>query len=275
MPGWPFNTGSGAGPTPLHPPLLGLVQWTKSDVGLTVSPATRVAGWADQSGHAQDWEQQGNNPSNAPYILGDDIDGIPLITFGVAGDANKGFQTVGTFKDRFGADMTGSSPRTIYVVTKPKFDGAFARMGGELWMANSWETDFFFDPTGIIGPVNGAYAFSGITGSGIGPATSNQFTPQNGGAGGPYDNVPRLLSWSSSARPQLTFAIDGGAPTVLAPTTMIGAAAGASIAFLGASFPAYLGGVTEVLVWDHVLDAGETATALAYIGSRYPSIALP
>lgn len=271
MPGWPFNTGSGPGPTPLHPPLLGLVQWTKSDVGLTVSPATRAAAWADQSGHGQDWQQNGNNPGNAPYVLGDDIDGIPLITFGAGVDANKSFNTPGTFKDRFGVDMDGAHARTVAVVTKPIFSGAYNRMGGPAWEANSWDSYFFFDPTGIVGPVDGAYAWIDNVGD---FAHANNFTPQNGSGGGPYDGVPRLVVWSSTGRPQLTFSIDG-VDVPLTPTTMHGAAGPASQAEFGDGLPCYLGGITEILVWDRALGPADLAALNAYIGSRYPSITLP
>lgn len=271
MPGWALRTGGGVAPTPLHPPLLGLVQWERSDAGLIVTTPTRVAGMIDQSGMGQDWQQAGGNPGSAPYLLGDDIDGIPLITFGVGGDANKGFDTTASFKDRFGSDMDGSHARTIAIVTKPIFSGAYNRMGGTLWEATSWMTQFFFDPTGIVGPANGAYAWLDTAGN-FGAA--NNFTPQDGSALGPYNNVPMLVMWSSSGRPQLNFRINN-TPVVLAPLTMPGAAAGASAARLSATGSlAYLGGFTENFAWDYdlLLNPPAVSQLVSYIQSRYPVI---
>jgi hypothetical protein len=268
-PAWALTVGSAHGRPPV-PASTGLVQWAASDVGLTIAPATRAAALADQSGHAQDWQQNGANPGNAPFVLGDTIDGIPLITFGTAGIANKSFNTAANFKDRFGVDMDGAHARTSFVVVKPLFDGAFNRMGGPLWNANSWWSYFFFDPTGIVGPVNGAYAWTD-TGGGYGVA--NQFTPQDGSALGPYNGVPFLVAHFSAGRPDLEFRINNTI-TVLAPLTMHGAAGPASAAQMSDGGLAFMGGFTENLVYDYDLRTApaELAQTLTYLRSRYPSI---
>jgi len=269
-PAWSLIKG-GAFPVPLRPSSTGLVQWTRSDVGLTISPATRVAAWADQSGHGQDWQQTGGNPGNAPYVLGDDIDGNPLITFGVGGDANKSFNTAAQFTDRFGSPMDGAHARSVLAVLKPIFSGAYNRTGGPVWSANSWWSEFFLDPTGIFGPVNGAYAWVDNNGSW---GDANQFTPVVSGGAGPYDSVPTLAEYFSPGRPALGFKIND-VDVPLAPLTMHGAAGPASAAQLSdSSSLAFLGGLTEVLVYDFDLrtDATAYAKTLAYLASRYPSI---
>jgi len=260
-------------PQPLRPAHTGLVQFTVSDSRITFGAPTRVVGWGDQSGHAQDWiGGSGGGNTNYPYILGDDIDGKPLITFGTAADANKILSTVANFKDRFGVDMDGAAPRTIYQVVKPKFDAAFARMGGSVWSATSWIAQFFFDPTGIVGPVDGAYAWGDVGGDYV---HANNFTPQDGSALGPYNNTPFLLSYYSAGRPDLEFRINN-VPITLAPTAMHGSAGAASRAFFSSETLSFLGGATENLVYDFdqrtaPSDEGQT---LDYLQANYPSIVI-
>lgn len=265
------QSSSGAAAVSTSPSTVGLVQWVKSDVGLTISPATRASNWADQSGQGQDFRQDGNNPGNAPYVLGDSIDGKPLITFGTGVDANKAFDTAANFKDRNGIDMDGAHARTILTVIKPQFSGAYNRAGGPLWSQPSWVSYFFLDPTGIVGPVNGAYAWFNTS-----YATANQFTPVSGGSGGPYDGTPLLTEYFSSGRPDLEFRINN-TMIPLTPTTMDGAAGGAAPAhFSDSNALAFLGGVTEILVYDYDLRTDPTSytQTISYIGSRYASLSL-
>ncbi|MGH9442405.1 MAG: hypothetical protein ACRD16_09015, partial [Thermoanaerobaculia bacterium] len=129
------DAGGSEPPVPV-PPSEGLVQWLKTDVGITLV-AGRVASWADQSGFAQDVAQP--QVSDRPYMLGDTIDGIPLMTFGAGGDANKFLFTAGVFVDRFSVPMDGAAARTVMIVQKPRFDAAYGRTGGHLWLeSTSW-----------------------------------------------------------------------------------------------------------------------------------------
>ena len=241
---------------------------------MTIASGNRVALWADQSGQGQDWIGGGSTPQPSlfPYSLGDSIDGVPVFSFGVAGDANKVFRTAGLFHDRFALPMDGARARTIFVVAKPHFDAAYARTGGPLWEANSWCSYFFLDPGGIFGPLNGAYAWMDNIGA---FGVANQFTPVPGGAGGPYDNVGTLAIFFSAARPDLGFRVDNN-PTPLTPAPMNGAAGPPSIASFGDGLPCFLGAVGEILVYDYDQRTApaDLAQTLAYLRSRYPSIAI-
>jgi hypothetical protein len=252
----------------LAPPLDGLVQWVKGDVGVSQTDApTRVSNWADQSGHSQDFTQP--NAGGQPYILGDSIDGIPVITFGAGIDANKSFVTAANFKDRFGVDMDGGSPRTIFCVIKPDQSGAFGnRTGGILWNGNTWDSYFFIDPDGIIGPAGNGYAWMRTPGD---FGNANVFTPTAS-----YASTPTLSQHFSNGRPDLEFRINN-VINPLTPATMFGAAGAASPAtFSDSGSLAFLGGVSEILVWDYDLRTNPTALAQAnaYIQLRYPSISI-
>lgn len=247
------------------PPLEGLVQWMKGDAGMTVA-ATRLSAWADQSAMGQNFLQvaAGENP----YVLGDDIDGIPLVTFGVAGDANKHLATPGDFVDRFSVPMDGSSARTVMAVIKPRYDAAYGRTGGTIWGQSSWDAMFELRSDFVT---DGAYAWERSDGD---YASALQFTPVTGGALGPYAGIPTLVEHASPGFPALNFLVNN-VGTPLAPPVMYGSPSGAAAARLSILSIAFLGGIAELLVWDHLLTAEEHAQAIGYINGRYPSIVTP
>lgn len=269
MPGWALAGTGALTPQPLRPPRVGLVQWVKGDADLVVA-ATRVSAWGDQSPMGQDWGQ--SNATNYPYDLGDQIDGIPCVSFGVAGDANKFFQTAGNFVDRLGNPMDGAAARTIMVVWKPRFDAAYGRTGGTIWGqgdGNKWNAAFELRSDFVA---NGAYGFIPAGGD---YTNAQQFTPVTGGAGGPYNGTPTLCQWSSSGAPALSFRVNN-APTVLTPATMFGPPGAAARANLSIEFIANLGAISEQLAWDYDLetDAAAQTQAIDYVRSRYPSLVL-
>jgi hypothetical protein len=266
MPGWAL-AGSGAlTPQPLRPPLLGLVQWVKGDADLSVA-ATRVSAWGDQSALAQDYGQP--SAGERPYDLGDQIDGIPCVSFGVAGDANKFLITAGDFVDRLSVPMDGAAARTVMVVLKPRFDAAYGRTGGNIWCQSTWNAQFELRSDFVT---DGAYGWNrGLSDY----ADALQFTPVTGGALGPYNGTPTLLQWSSPGFPALSYKVNN-VDTTLTPAVMYGAPGTAAPAQLSINFVALLGAISEQLVWDYDLttDAAAQQQAIDYIRSRYPSLVL-
>lgn len=254
---WALASG-GAVPQPLRPPLLGLVQWVKGDAGLSVA-ATRVSSWTDQSSKGQDFVQP--NGATQPYDLGDSIDGIPCISFGAAGDANKSMSTVANFVDRTSTPMDGASPRTVMAVIKPRFDAAWGLLGGVLWSSSNWGA--LFDQESSP-PGNWAWARAWRN-----TATAMQFTDATN-----YNGLPTLVEYQSPGSPALTFLLNNVAKA-LTPSTMPGIAGGAGPAILS-DVPtiSFLGAVSEALVWDYDLSTDPIAhtKAIDYIKTRYPSV---
>jgi hypothetical protein len=245
-------------------PTVGLVQHLRTDLGLTLS-AGRPSAWADQSAMGQNVLQ--TTAGNRPYMLGGTIDGIPLMTFGTAGDANKFMETTGSFVDRSSVPMDGAAARTVMVVSRPAFDAAYGRTAGALWSTNTWNS--LFELRGDF-VANGAYAWVRAGGD---YASALQFTPVTGGAGGPYDGVPILTEHSSPGFPALGFRVNNAA-TALTPSALYGTPGAASPARISGESIAFLGGFTEIAVWDYDLttDPVAHAAAIAYFAATYPSI---
>ncbi len=251
----------GSGST--QPPRLGLVQWIKGDAGLTVV-ATKVSAWADQSGFGQNFLQA--NPGNQPYSLAT-INGIPSISFGVAGDANKFMQTAAQFKDRNGVAMSGTSARTVMVVWRPRYDPAYGRTGGYIWgQGDTTHWNAYFELRSDV-VANGAYAWTKTIGD---YGNALQFTPIPGGAGGPFDGIATITEWTSSGWPDITFRINN-AVTALTPATMNSTPGTPDVASLSTQFIACLGAISEVLVWDYAIDADARSQAIQYLTGRYAS----
>jgi hypothetical protein len=266
-PAWALPTSGGAFPQRLRPPAVGLVQWAKGDADLVPGAATRIASWLDQSPLGQDWVQ--DQVGDRPYDLGDQIDGIPCLSFGVAGDANKFFTTASNFTDRLGAPMDGAAARTVMVMIKPRFDADWGITGGNVWVQSSWNALFELRSNAIPAVPDGAYGWMRAAGD---YANALQFTPVVGGALGPYSGAPTLLQWSSPGFPSLEFRINN-VPTTLTPAAMYSTPGGVGPAQLSINFIALLGSVSEQLVWDYDLtsDANAQAAAVDYMKTRYPS----
>ncbi len=249
------------------PPRTGLVQWVKGDAGITLVSG-RVSAWADQSGSGQNFVQ--GTAGERPYMLGDTINGIPALSFGVAGDANKHMGTAGNFVNRSNVAMTGSSARTVMVVSKPRFDAAFGRTGGTVWSQGTWFALFELRSDLVA---NGAYAWMRAAGD---YGNALQFTPIPGGASGPFDGTVIVTQHASPAFPSLGFSVTSREMT-LAPSVMYGTPttlpAGAQLSELAIG---YLGSISEVLVWDYDLTTDPTAQAqaISYLAGRYSSLTL-
>lgn len=259
-PAWALE-GRGGTPQPLRPPLAGLVLWVRGDVGVTRA-AGRVSAWADQSDVGQNLVQV--TPTSEPYDNGDAIDGIPLIEFGTGAEANKFLRTSANFVDRFHVDMDNSHARTYACMTKPKYYADYDRIGGPIVDSGTFQAGFEL--------------YSGLTPSAAyawarGWLTDNlQWGPQTGGALSPFNDVPTLVVWKSAGYPQIDFLVNNVTRT-LTPATQQGGSGGASPLFLAGTGAAlgYLGGASELLGWDHALDAAEDTTLVDYMRTRYPT----
>lgn len=252
---------------PIMPPSIGagLIQWLKGDAGVTLVSGNRLSAWADQSGLGQDVLQA--TAGHQPYQLGDDIDGILGVSFGTAGDANKHMITAGDLLDRNGATMNASHARTVMVVTRPSFDPAYGRTGGEMWNQSTWRALFELRSDFVA---NGAYGWMRVAGD---YGNALQFTPVTGGAGGPYDGVAIVVTSASPGFPTLAYSINN-VSTTLTPANMYGVPGGAAGAVLSNLSIAYLGSIVEVLVWDYELTGADLTAAYVYLASRYPSLGL-
>lgn len=262
-PAWAL-AGRGGTPQPLRPPLTGLVQWVKGDAGLTVV-ATRVSAWADQTDLAQDLVQP--NGTLQPYDTGDSVDGIPCISFGAAGDANKELSTAANFVDRASVPMDGASARTVMAMIKPRFDAAWGWIGGPVWQQSNWQALFDLESTDVP---DGAYAWARAWRD---FTSSMEFGPVTGGALSPYNGTPTLIQFSSPGSPAGTFRLNN-VLTALTPPTMPGVAGGVGVATVSTDTgTAFLGGLPELLVWDFDLETDPAAQlqAVNYMRSRFPS----
>ncbi len=166
--------------------------------------------------------------------------------------------------------MTGSSARTVMVVSKPRFDAAFGRTGGTVWSQGTWFA--LFELRGDL-VANGAYAWMRAAGD---YGNALQFTPIPGGASGPFDGTVIVTQHASPAFPSLGFSVTNREMT-LSPSVMYGTPttlpAGAQLSELAIG---YLGSISEVLVWDYDLTTDPTAQAqaISYLAGRYSSLTL-
>lgn len=265
-----------------QPSKTGLVAWFKGDVGiLPASPATgNIVSWADSSGHGQDLDDVGPS-TRAPLVGLDDIDGIPAVSFPIAGTSDVYIRRLANLVDRNG-DPIEAGPRTVFVVTKPKFSASnFSITGGPAFtFFNNTLPQFgcLFDLESNF-VVNGAYCWSSAWRD---PANALQATPLVGGAGGPYDHVPTLLEWRTTGYPQLDFLLNNALTTLTPAVQYGGTGPSANTGFMlgnegiGGAGLNYQGSFSEVLVYDYDLTTAPSqhAKTIAYLRTRYPSIPL-
>lgn len=259
--------GGGLVPQPLQPERLGLIHWVRGDAGLTVA-ATRLSRWKNQHGLNADFTLDG--VGDAPYVLGDAIDGVPLVTFGVAGDANKGMRTGApgggggaNLVDRFGAPMDGSSARDVFMMLRPDWQAAFARIGGNPLAHSTWGAIFsIWD----IATPNTGYAWSHAWQS----LDVKWATPD--GPTSIYNGVPTLVEWRSAAWPAFEFLVNNVLVATIPADISGWVAGGVGPLFLaGPGNPSFLGGAAESLYYDAKLTATPHAKTVNYMRARFPT----
>lgn len=279
MPAWNL-AGSGAPPTPIVPPPLGMIFWVKGDVGL-VSDGSDFVSWADQGGQSQDLTVVS---TPAPQTGVDDIDGIPAVTF-PAGDDGVYAARSASIKDRNGVPMPYTHARTIMAMIRPTLHASVGRIGGPifstadqpnfecLFQVENW---FTFNDAWFI--FDNLWSFSGY--QRLAPTTSIAT----------WQDVNVLGEWRSSDFPEIAFAVNGGAdeqlqtPGSIPTTTQAGAEAAAAGNVFGIGncwntsgnfIAANLHGVvSELIAWDWDLRTVPAThlQAIAYWASRYPSV---
>lgn len=270
MVSWSLAAG-GLVPQPLRPPLDNLILWVRGDAGMTLDAPTRLGRWANQHGLNADLTSGDPGTASEPYVLGDNIDGVPLVTFGVGVDANKGLRTgapnpgaASNLVDALGNPMDGSSARTILVMHRPDFQAAFGRIGGNPLAHSTYGA--IFSLWADITP-NGAQAWSHAWQS-----EDVNWGPQTGGAGSPYNGVPTLTEWTTSAWPAFEFRVNNVVkPTVPTDISTWTPGAAAPLVLAGPGNPSYLGGVAEILYYSAGFTAAQRTKAIDYMVSRYPS----
>lgn len=276
-PAWALEGGASP-PTPPPAWRAGLIAWYKGEniVEGTGPDAGRVVSWTDATDFHQDLDTV--HPENKPFAGVDDIDGIPCVTFPlvfadgcmIARDAN--------LVDSDGAPIT-IGPRTVVAVMLPRCATGFVITGGPVvtFLQESPPMTCVFDLESNLTP-NGAYAFAPRWRSLF--ASANEWTPQTGGPGGPYDGVPTLGEWQLPSGTGIAFYVNN-ALTPVAPTTRSSTVAvsetGIVVGNGGLALETcWLGAFSEIMIWDYDLSENPAARAelLTYIAERYPSIPL-
>lgn len=267
---WSLAAG-GLVPQPLQPYKASLIDWVRGDAGLIIGAATRVDRWVNQHGLNDDFTTEAPAGADDPYALpGDTIDGVQLVTFGVAGAANKGMRT-GTpggggatnLLNSVGAPMDGSSSRTIITMMRPDYQADFGRIGGSPWAHSTWQAIFSIWNT--VAPDTG-YAWSHAWQS-LDVAWT---TPD--GPGSIYNGAPTLVEWRSAAWPAFEFLVNNVLVATVPANISTWAPGGAGPLFLGGpGNPSFLGGVAESLYYDEKLSPDAHTKSINYMISRYPS----
>jgi hypothetical protein len=274
---------SGSGQSTSSPPSVGLVFWVKGDVGLT-SVAGKATLWADQSGFGQNVTDLPANPG--PNTGVDTIGTIPAVTFPVFAGTNRGLyrEAPNGLVDRNGNHL-GYGPgetqaRTFMAVIKPAYEVvAFDVKPTGGIVAEFGSTPTFqpiFDLEDGSFP-NAFYLWSkGWKDIGFPGALRGPDTP--GGSTGPYNGATLFVEWSSSGFDNIEVRING-VLTVLTPSVMPGPTAPATTSFaIGRAISGglnFFGSISEVFVWDHVLDDDERAQQSQYLAGRYLGLVAP
>lgn len=271
-PSWSL-AGRGSTPQPLQPPTGGRMFWVKGDAGLFDTAGT-VTRWNDQSGLGQNLDVVGGAVSTGI----DTIDGIPCVSFPLT------FGSGGTFlrreEDMLKTDAAPltTGPRTLMAMILPQYVAAAANItGGAVfsWFqeAPPWVCLFDLEPNFSI--PDGAYAWCREWRVVPDGTNVNAWTPETGGAGGPFNNVPTLVEWSNSTSIGLSYLVNNETKTL---TPAVRSPGGASV-FTGfmvgnsnlSGQPCFFGAVAEIIAWDKVLSDAEHDQAVNYFRSRYPS----
>lgn len=274
------TAGSASTSTPT-PPTVGLVFWVKGDAGLVtvvdpdVGPV--VVRWRDQSGFGQDVVDLPGNPG--PYAGRDTISGIPCATWDTDGGhgatALRGLFRVAGLVDRnghpFGYGTGETQARTVVAVIMPRYSAtAFDITGGivcEMGSTPAWQPLFDLEPN--FGNARGFYLFS----AGFWRGAANAGPDTTGGVAGPYNGTPIVVEWNSTGFDNLGVRLNGST-TALTPSVM-GGGTGPTINpqfSLGRQSSGgfnFFGAMSEMLIFDHVLDDDERVDLTTYIGARY------
>lgn len=225
------------------PVLSGLKAWFKADVGVGTS-GSNVTSWADQSGN-------GNNVVNgalSPVLTASVINGIAGITY--SANTQELLSTTSSI-------LTAGSSRTVVAVCKPGAGSSTFTVGGSVFCFRTANPIWWLG----LGTTGGlSYGYS--NGSGSDSITS---PPAISG-------VPLVVEMSGTLGGAPTYVLNGTTYALSAATAITNdsGAAGFSIGNAhSASTQFFAGSICEVLVYDHVLNAGDTTANRQYLQTRF------
>jgi hypothetical protein len=222
------------------PPLAGLAQWNKADVGVTVDGSNNVLSWADQSGNGRNW----GVGSGSVQWVSNAQNGLPVVR--AAGTSN--YLTTAAY-------FTGAQEAEVFVViksNKPDTDvnyawGGFGNDGGVInhypWYASTiYETFGHASRQGGIAVANNGDATRayGIYNVSAGTGASNYVLRLNGTELGAVSGSP---AWHASTFYLFSY-------------------------WFNQNFQ-WLGDIGELLVYDHVLSSTDRNAVYAYLKQRW------
>lgn len=240
----------GAGYVPGYPgpdsviPTTGLKLWLRGDVAVTVSGGT-VTAWADQSGNGNDVVAGGA----APFFTASAINGLPGAHF------NGPTQILHNVSSNA---VPSGSDRHIIAVVQPQTGAGVYSPGGSIVCFK------------VANPVFLMY---------LGTASGTSYGYSNGSQSDSITSPPTLTNVSFIA--EMAGAVGAGSPTyvlngtafalsnstgVVSDTGTVGFAIGNAPASLTQFFAGF---ICEVIVYDHILSAGDLAAVRAYLKPKY------
>jgi len=242
---WSMGLIRHGGSAATSPPTTGLKAWFKGDAGVTQGGGT-VSAWADQSGNGNDVTQ--GTGANQPAFTASAINGIP----GIAYSANAQILTRAT------SPLSVGSARTVVGVAKPAAGSGSFNPGGTV---AHFKTTSGHDWTGYLAVV-GASTY----GWGNNVVSDSLTSPPT------ILNTPCVVEISTTVGQLPTFVINAVAYTAAGGNVVttddgtngfqIGNVAQASSQF-------FAGSICEVLVYDHILSAGDLTTLRQYLQAKY------
>lgn len=232
--------------------------WLKADEGITLDMNDRVSNWADQSGNGFDVDQSGQN--KRPLFQPTGLNGEPSLFFNGEG-AGSNTNLLNNTSDNL---MTAGSARTTFIVGRMS---KCPSVGGTLLASRRsssvHRSMFYLSPDdGLLyvysdgnTPLNDAFVPLGLLQAG---EQSFLYTQISNGTGLKIEQR-----------------LNGASQTVFQTTGNVSSEAGSNGFTIGLSEDdtqsAWIGQISEIIVYDRVLTAQEITDVEAYLSAKYPS----
>jgi len=229
------------------PPLTGASLWLKADVGVTADASGHISSWLDQSGQVTGNNAIQTNISNQPTLVSNIVNGHPVVAF----NGGSNYFTLPNF-------LSGSTQGEVFVVFKAGADPTSNRH--PLWSWDGSSNTFLPDADGHV------YDSFGST---------NQWDL---GIPSVNLNVSFHLYNSSSQTNEWVGRLDGNElfrSSANTPAFPVGAQMELG---QGVNNGFWLGDISEIIVYNHVLTAVDRQAVGAYLGNKYnlsPSLIVP
>ena len=243
------------GATPFDPKSLsGLTVWLKADTGITKDGSDLIGTWADQSGNGNDFSQ--STAGNKPVFSASAQNNLPAVTFDGVNDhlTTSAFITLGTYSAFVVASRNVWASSTYAGIWGHNFSSAgtagraIGVTGGAL---NNWQNNEFFSCGNGYGASQTPYAFGPI--GTLGNNTFHLLSFGNGSA-----NSFLRLNGTSIGR-----AVTNAAVTSSATRMSLGTW------YLAATSDFWNGKISEILIYNSVLNAGDITKVENYLRSKY------